>query len=71
MPLSRLLQGRAIWFGIVLLVTAGLLVASREIFREPAPPGIALADLTSLDQLQTRFNEDRGVARLVLIVSPT
>jgi hypothetical protein len=30
-----------------------------------------LSDLTSVDELKTRFNDDRGEARLVLLLSPT
>jgi hypothetical protein len=30
-----------------------------------------LSDLTSVDQLRERFNEDRGQARLLLLLSPT
>ena len=28
-------------------------------------------DLAGIDQLKSRFNQDKGVARLVLLVSPT
>ena len=30
-----------------------------------------LSDLTSVSELKTRFNDDRGEARLVLLLSPT
>lgn len=30
-----------------------------------------LSDLTSVEQLSARFNEDRGEPRLVLLLSPT
>lgn len=30
-----------------------------------------LTDLTSVEQLRTRFNADRGVPRLLLLLSPT
>lgn len=35
------------------------------------PPGVTLTDLSSVHQLQTRFNRDRGEPRLILIFSPT
>jgi len=62
------------WFpllGVLLAVsvfTAGyeILVPTRH-----APPGIALTNLSSVRQLQTRFNHDRGETRLILIFSPT
>jgi hypothetical protein len=31
----------------------------------------ALADLTSVDRLKERFNADRGVPRLIVLVAPT
>ena len=33
--------------------------------------GVQLTDLTSVEQLRTRFNEDRGAPRLILLLSPT
>ncbi|HEX8918391.1 MAG TPA: hypothetical protein VF898_07805 [Chloroflexota bacterium] len=35
------------------------------------PPGVTLTDLSSVHQLQTLFNRDRGEPRLILIFSPT
>ena len=35
------------------------------------PPGVTLTDLSSVHQLKTRFNHDRGEPRLILIFSPT
>jgi outer membrane lipoprotein SlyB len=32
---------------------------------------VRLTDLTSVEQLRTRFNDDRGSARLLLLLSPT
>lgn len=36
---------------------------------KPSPS--VLTDLHSLDELKTRFNDDTGVPRLVLLLSPT
>jgi hypothetical protein len=36
-----------------------------------APPGVTMADLHGVADLQARFNGDRGQARLVVIFSPT
>ena len=33
--------------------------------------GVRLTDLTSVEQLRTRFNDDRGTPRLILLLSPT
>ncbi len=35
------------------------------------PAGLAVSDLHDASQLQTRFNDDRGVPRLVLALAPT
>jgi len=57
--------------GVVLAVsafTAGYEILATQ--RHP-PAGIALTNLSSVHQLQTRFNHDRGEPRLILIFSPT
>jgi hypothetical protein len=38
---------------------------------ETTASGPALADLTSVDQLKERFNDDRGAPRLIVLVAPT
>jgi hypothetical protein len=35
------------------------------------PAGLAISDLRDANQLQARFNDDRGVPRLVLALAPT
>ena len=35
------------------------------------PAGLAVSDLRDANQLQARFNDDRGVPRLVLALAPT
>ena len=32
--------------------------------------GVQLTDLTSVEQLRTRFNDERGAPRLILLLSP-
>ena len=32
---------------------------------------VRLTDLASVEQLRTRFNQDRGTPRLILLLSPT
>ena len=52
---------------VFLLVAAGLhFFGSRS-----APPGVTMADLHGVADLQARFNADRGQPRLVVILSPT
>jgi hypothetical protein len=36
-----------------------------------APPGVTLADLHGVGDLQARFNADRAQPRLIVIFSPT
>jgi hypothetical protein len=36
-----------------------------------APPGVSMADLQGVADLQARFNADRGLPRLIVIFSPT
>jgi hypothetical protein len=42
----------------------------RGVVEEEAPRA-TLTDLTSVDQLRERFNADRGVPRLIVLVAPT
>ena len=63
-----------VWFpllGVLLAVSA--FTASYEILvpHHHPPAGIALTNLSSVHQLQSRFNHDRGEPRLILIFSPT
>jgi hypothetical protein len=49
------------------LVAGGLAVLGPR----SAPPGVTMADLHGVADLQARFNADRGQPRLVVILSPT
>lgn len=59
------------FLAVVLVVFA--LVAGWLYFLGPrsAPPGVTMADLHGVADLQARFNADRGQPRLVVILSPT
>jgi hypothetical protein len=50
-----------------------VLIAGGLYFLGPrsAPPGVTMADLRGVADLQARFNADRGQPRLVVIFSPT
>jgi hypothetical protein len=37
----------------------------------PDVPGVTLTDVHTIEDLRARFNQDQGVPRLVLLVSPT
>jgi hypothetical protein len=59
------------FLAVCLLVFA--LLAGGLYFLGPrsAPPGVTMADLHGVADLQARFNADRGQPRLVVILSPT
>ena len=52
---------------VCVLVAAGL----HFLGPRSAPPGVTMADLHGVADLQARFNADRGQPRLVVILSPT
>ena len=37
----------------------------------PNVPGVTLTDMHSIEDLRTRFNQDHGTPRLILLLSPT
>ena len=65
-------RGKVVVFLAVCLLVF-VLVATGLHFLGPrsAPPGVTMADLHGLADLQARFNADRGQPRLVVIFSPT
>ena len=71
-PSPRRRWWRTVGFLAVCLLVF-LLVASGLYFLGPrsAPPGVTMADLHGVADLQTRFNADRGQVRLVVILAPT
>jgi hypothetical protein len=69
-PPRRRLGGVGFLAGCLLvfvLVAGGLHVLGPR----SAPPGVTMADLHGVADLQARFNTDRGQSRLVVIFSPT
>jgi hypothetical protein len=64
-------RGKLVFLAVCLLVF--VLVATGLHFLGPrsAPPGVTMADLHGVADLQARFNADRGHPRLVMILSPT
>ena len=61
----------------VVVTLLGVAVALVQFFLGPIgeykcdEPAKALADMSSMDDLRARFNEDAGSPRLVLLLSPT
>lgn len=70
-PPPRRRRGGVGFLAVCLLAFA--LVATGLHFLGPrsAPPGVTMADLHGVADLQARFNADRGQSRLVVIFSPT
>jgi hypothetical protein len=67
----------ALSVGLVVLVLIGAFVVVRGYPAElrsrlsETGPSARVVDLHSIDQLRSAFNEDAGVARLVVLFSPT
>jgi hypothetical protein len=56
----------------LLLVLGTWLLAGRPpLWHQTDPPRDGLTELRSVDEFRARFNADAGMARLVLIFSPT
>lgn len=53
---------------LVFVLVAGWLYVFASV---SAPPGVTMADLQGVGDLQARFNADRGQPRLIVIFSPT
>jgi hypothetical protein len=53
------------------LLLAVWLIAESPLFHKTAPPGLRLSDLRAVSQLRARFDADRGMTRLILVLSPT
>jgi len=57
------------WLVIALVVVAAI-IAGVIGFRQPAA-NAALTDLHEIAELRTRFNQDKGTPRLLVLLSPT
>ena len=73
---ERTRRGRARKNALGLLALAALLlaawlIAESPLFHKTAPPGLRLSDLRAVSQLRARFDADRGMTRLILVLSPT
>ena len=57
--------------GVMLLLGAACTSASPSPPHEPLGPVPVLNELGGVEQLKARFNEDEGVPRVILLMSPT
>jgi hypothetical protein len=68
---KRLNRRGVLRLGVAILLLVGLIVGGERLLHRAPPPGVTLTDLDSVDQLRATFNADRGVPRLIVILSPT
>ena len=64
----RVLSGLLALGAIVLILGVAQILADQVI---PDVPGVVLTDLRSIEDLRTRFRQDQGSPRLILLLSPT
>ncbi len=57
--------------GVMLLLGAACTSASPSPPQEPPGPVPVLNELGGVDQFKARFNDDGGVPRIILLLSPT
>ena len=67
---SRAMRRGALGIGVMLLLGAACTSASPSP-QKPVGPVPVLNELEGVDQFKARFNEDRGVSRIILLMSPT
>jgi hypothetical protein len=68
-PESR--RATVLFLAVCLLVVVAVAAGLHFLGPRSAPPGVTMADLHGVADLQARFNADRGQPRLVVIFSPT
>lgn len=56
---------------VVVLALAYFLWTRISEFMVTDVPGVVLTDMRSIEDLRTRFNQDQGAPRLILLLSPT
>ena len=56
---------------LLLVLGAWLLAGQPPLWHQADPPRDGLTELRSVDEFRARFDADAGMARLVLILSPT
>jgi hypothetical protein len=70
-PLRRSGPATALFVAVCLVVFVVVAAGLHFLGPRSAPPGVTMADLHGVAELQDRFNADRGQPRLVVIFSPT
>jgi hypothetical protein len=70
-PLQRSRRATVLFVAVCLVVFVVVVAGLHLLGPRSAPPGVTMADLHGVAELQHRFNADRGQPRLVVILSPT
>ena len=70
-PPPRSRRVTAVFLTVCLLAFVLIMAGLHFLGPQSAPPGVTMADLQGVADLQARFNADRGQPRLVVIFSPT
>lgn len=55
------------WLLIVSLIAAAIILG----LASSPSPSTPLTEMKSVEELKSRFNQDRGMARMILLISPT
>lgn len=56
---------------VIAVVAIALILFTYKPWLGAAKPATPLADLHNIEELQALFNQDEGVPRLILLLSPT
>ena len=69
-PVNRSVSKRGLFILIVILASAFWVIYPAA-HRQLAPGQKPLTDLHDIETLRAQFNEDAGMSRLIILVSPT
>jgi hypothetical protein len=65
----KLQNSRWRWLILAVVIVAAIIAAVIGSLKPDS--NVILTDLSSIEELRTRFNQDKGTPRLLLLLSPT